>query len=314
MSDIPTEPPVKEDLTQEDLPPSTPPSEDPPAEATALRYCLTCPMRLPALKFDAHTLCNKCRGQVCSDSNKCDECVLWGEDFFSVYAKHTAALATRRRYKAKIKKSKSEEAGPSGSVDEGVGPSVLSSSPSQSGEGDKAPENVVKVPDVPPGFPTTPPAPPGFNQPPPWFESFLVQFNASQSIFQKEFESLKAKVASVEHGHSTLPTESEVVLKKSKVSPSEEAVSVTKIDAPPVEPGPVSLSLELENNIIVDVSVDTVPVKDIIPKSTPQKSMFDFLDPVDILDDVFDNSNVNNDSVLNNFNVNQNVNVPSVHL
>ena len=82
-----------------------PPPVDQPA---TLRYCDKCSLRLPGLKFDAHTLCSKCRGQVCCESQKCDECVLWDEEFFATYVKHHESLATKRRYKAKVKsKSKS---------------------------------------------------------------------------------------------------------------------------------------------------------------------------------------------------------------
>ena len=159
-----SDPVVDESKPENDVPSPI----DPPA---TLRYCIKCSLRLPGLKFDAHTLCSKCRGQVCSDSQKCDECVLWEEDFFATYLKHNESLATKRRYKAKVRsKVKGKDVGgPSGvsSVDEGVGPSLLSPSSSHTGEGDASHEKGgdYKVLSPPPGFPSTPPAPPGFNDP-----------------------------------------------------------------------------------------------------------------------------------------------------
>ena len=46
-----------------------------------VRTCLTCTNRLSDLCYDTHTLCEKCRNQVCGIDSFCDECRSWTKDF-----------------------------------------------------------------------------------------------------------------------------------------------------------------------------------------------------------------------------------------
>ena len=41
------------------------------------RKCSHCPSRMPSFAFDNHTLCTKCRNQVCDMELVCDECRDW---------------------------------------------------------------------------------------------------------------------------------------------------------------------------------------------------------------------------------------------
>ena len=57
-----------------------------------VRSCLTCTNRLSDLCYDTHTLCEKCRNQVCGFDSFCDECRSWTEDFRRMYMKHQRTL------------------------------------------------------------------------------------------------------------------------------------------------------------------------------------------------------------------------------
>ena len=67
------------------------------------RTCLTCTTRLSELCYDTHTLCEKCRGQVCGYDSFCDECRLWTKDFRRMYMKHQRTLCQKRVSKEKAK-------------------------------------------------------------------------------------------------------------------------------------------------------------------------------------------------------------------
>ena len=54
--------------------------------------CLTCTNRLSDLCYDKHTLCEKCRNQVCGYNSFCDECRSWSTDFRRMYVKHQRTL------------------------------------------------------------------------------------------------------------------------------------------------------------------------------------------------------------------------------
>ena len=60
------------------------------------RICKTCPTRLPAVCYDRHTLCSKCRNKVCTRYSFCDECRDWSPEFREVYATHSLALRRKR--------------------------------------------------------------------------------------------------------------------------------------------------------------------------------------------------------------------------
>ena len=57
-----------------------------------MRTCLTCTTRLSELCYDTHTLCEKCRKQVCGYDSFCDECRSWTKDFRRMYLKHQRTL------------------------------------------------------------------------------------------------------------------------------------------------------------------------------------------------------------------------------
>ena len=63
----------------------------------ALRSCPKCCRRMSDLQFDLHTICESCRGIVCSLENCCPECKTWSLDKMSAYLKHKVSLAGKRR-------------------------------------------------------------------------------------------------------------------------------------------------------------------------------------------------------------------------
>ena len=54
---------------------------------------------MPAFDFDNHTLCIKCRGQVCDLEILCDECRDWPLSKRKVFVNYNRGLKTRREYK-----------------------------------------------------------------------------------------------------------------------------------------------------------------------------------------------------------------------
>ena len=68
-----------------------------------VRSCLTCTTRLSELCYDTHTLCEKCRGQVCGYDSFCDECRSWTKDFRRMYLKHQRTLHQKRVSKGNAK-------------------------------------------------------------------------------------------------------------------------------------------------------------------------------------------------------------------
>ena len=68
-----------------------------------VRTCLTCTTRLSELCYDTHTLCEKCRGQVCGYDSFCDECRLWTKEFRRMYMKHQRTLHQKRVSKGNAK-------------------------------------------------------------------------------------------------------------------------------------------------------------------------------------------------------------------
>ena len=50
-----------------------------------------------------HTLCEKCRGQVCGYDSFCDECRSWTKDFRRMYLKHQCTLHQKRVSKGNAK-------------------------------------------------------------------------------------------------------------------------------------------------------------------------------------------------------------------
>ena len=79
-----------------------PPSPNMAAAAPAkrkFRKCTHCPSRMPSFAFDNHTLCTKCRNQVCDMVLVCDECRDWPPQKRRVFVNYNNSLRTRREYK-----------------------------------------------------------------------------------------------------------------------------------------------------------------------------------------------------------------------
>ena len=53
--------------------------------------------------YDKHTLCEKCRNQVCGNDSFCDECRSWPNDFRRMYVKHQRTLHQKRVSKGNAK-------------------------------------------------------------------------------------------------------------------------------------------------------------------------------------------------------------------
>ena len=68
-----------------------------------VRSCLTCTNRLSDLCYDTHTLCEKCRYQVCGYNSFCDECRSWSNDFRRMYVKHQRTLYQKPVSKGKAR-------------------------------------------------------------------------------------------------------------------------------------------------------------------------------------------------------------------
>ena len=68
-----------------------------------VRTCLTCTNRLSDLCYDTHTLCEKCRNQVCGNYSFCDECRSWTKDFRRMCVKHQRTLHQKRVSKGNAK-------------------------------------------------------------------------------------------------------------------------------------------------------------------------------------------------------------------
>ena len=65
------------------------------------RTCLRCPSRMPSIDFDSHTLCIKCRNQVCDLDIHRDECRDWPVSKRKVFVKYNCGLKARRDSKKK---------------------------------------------------------------------------------------------------------------------------------------------------------------------------------------------------------------------
>ena len=79
-----------------------PPSPNMAAAAPAkrkFRKCSHCPSRMPSFAFDNHTLCTKCRNQVCDLELVCDECSDWPLPKRKVFVNYNNSLRARREYK-----------------------------------------------------------------------------------------------------------------------------------------------------------------------------------------------------------------------
>ena len=76
------------------------------------RTCMLCSTRLSELCFDTHTLCEACRGQVCSSDSFCKECENWSDDFRKLYLRHKNSLLAKRVSKKNRKEGRSKDKSP----------------------------------------------------------------------------------------------------------------------------------------------------------------------------------------------------------
>ena len=70
------------------------------------------PPDLSELCYDTHTLCEACRGQVCSSDSFCKECENWSADFRKLYLRHKNSLLAKRVTKKNRKEGKSKDKSP----------------------------------------------------------------------------------------------------------------------------------------------------------------------------------------------------------
>ena len=95
---------------------STTASVDP----AALRSCPKCRRQMSGLQFDLHTICEPCRGIVCSLNTRCPECKPWSQEKMSAYIKHKVSLAGKCKKRQGPSTSSSPAVASSPSVDSHV--------------------------------------------------------------------------------------------------------------------------------------------------------------------------------------------------
>ena len=79
-----------------------PPSPNMAAAAPAkrkFRKCTNCTSRMPSFSYDNHTLCTRCRNQVCDMQLVCEECRDWAITKRKVFVNYNNKLRTKREYK-----------------------------------------------------------------------------------------------------------------------------------------------------------------------------------------------------------------------
>ena len=87
------------------------PATDQPKKSAKIiwRTCMLCSTRLSELCYDTHTLCEACRGQVCSSDSFCKECENWSADFRKLYLRHKNSLLAKRVSKKNRKEGRSKD-------------------------------------------------------------------------------------------------------------------------------------------------------------------------------------------------------------
>ena len=81
---------------------STPEPQSPKMAATAkrrYRKCTNCTSRMPSITYDNHTLCTKCRKQVCDITLVCEECRDWPLSQRQVFVDYNNSLHLKRESK-----------------------------------------------------------------------------------------------------------------------------------------------------------------------------------------------------------------------
>ena len=79
-----------------------PPSPNIAAAAPAkrrFRKCTNCTSRMPSFSYDNHTLCTRCRNQVCDMELVCEECRDWPITKRKVFVNYNNRLRIKREYK-----------------------------------------------------------------------------------------------------------------------------------------------------------------------------------------------------------------------
>ena len=76
------------------------------------RTCMLCSTRLSELCYDTHTLCEACRGKVCTSNSFCKECESWSDDFRKLYLRHKNSLLMKRVSKKNKKEGRSKAKSP----------------------------------------------------------------------------------------------------------------------------------------------------------------------------------------------------------
>ena len=73
------------------------------SDGKKFRNCANCTNRMPSIVFDAHTLCIRCRDQVCDMSVHCDECRDWPDSYRLAFVKYNRTLKAKRDSKVRRK-------------------------------------------------------------------------------------------------------------------------------------------------------------------------------------------------------------------
>ena len=76
------------------------------------RTCMLCTTRLSELCYDTHTLCEACRGKVCTSTSFCKECESWSDDFRKLYLRHKRSLLLKHVSKKDKKEGRAKAKSP----------------------------------------------------------------------------------------------------------------------------------------------------------------------------------------------------------
>ena len=90
------------------------PATDQPKKSAKIiwRTCMLHSTRLSELCYDTHTLCEACRGKVCTSNSFCKECESWSDDFRKLYLRHKNSLLMKRVSKKNKKEGRSKAKSP----------------------------------------------------------------------------------------------------------------------------------------------------------------------------------------------------------
>ena len=77
------------------------------SDGRKFRNCANCTNRMPSIVLDAHTLCIRCRHQVCDMSVHCDECRDWTDSYRLAFVKYNRILKAKRDSKERRKARRS---------------------------------------------------------------------------------------------------------------------------------------------------------------------------------------------------------------